>query len=78
MPNPVQPPSGSPQNVPADQPSNLQNYNPPEVTWLGMKFVGEDAKNLWQVIMQTVSSAIEKEKQKAVEAIRKMRPENED
>ena len=38
--------------------------------FLGMYFNSEDAAKLWQSVIQTVNREIEKDKQKAIKAIR--------
>lgn len=44
--------------------------------WLGMHFTGEEAQKLWNIIIQTVSSQINKDKEKAIKAIKKLRADN--
>lgn len=43
------------------------------MTWLGMHFTSDEATKLWNVIVQAVGSAINKDKAKALKALKKLR-----
>jgi hypothetical protein len=47
------------------------------LTFLGMHFDSKEATKLWQVIIQMVNREIEKDKEKAVKAIRDFRQKSE-
>lgn len=46
--------------------------------WLGMDFTAEQAKQLWNIISQSISTQIQKEQQKAIKALRKLRSDDPD
>lgn len=54
-------------------PPPTKQWNPKPMTWLGMKFDAEQTKQLWSTISQSIGQAIEHDKQKAIEASRKLR-----
>lgn len=41
------------------------------MTWLGMHFTAEEAGKLWQTIVQSINSQISKDKEKAIEQMKK-------
>lgn len=43
------------------------------MTFLGMYFNSEEATKLWTILIQNISHEIDRDTQKSVEAIRKMR-----
>lgn len=47
------------------------------MTFLGMHFDSKEATKLWQVIIQSVNREIEKDKEKAIKAIRDFREKSE-
>ena len=47
------------------------------MTFLGMHFNAKEATQLWQVIIQTLNREIEKDKEKALKALRKLREDSE-
>jgi hypothetical protein len=52
-------------------------YKP--MTFLGMYFNSDEAKKLWQIIIQNISQQISKDQARALAAIKKLNPEkNED
>lgn len=46
--------------------------------WLGMNFTAEQSAQLWQAIMQSVNSEIQKDKEKSIKAIRNIGKDSED
>ena len=48
------------------------------MTFLGMYFNSKEATQLWQTVIQTINSEIDKDKAKAIKAIRKMREDQQD
>lgn len=46
--------------------------------WLGMDFTAEQAKQLWTIISQSISTQIQKEQQRAIKALRKLRSDDPD
>jgi hypothetical protein len=74
-PPPVGP--GSPQGAqsPAQPPDEKNQLFDKPFTFLGMKFDSKDAAKLWQAIFQAVGHEIDKDKQKMVETLRKIREE---
>lgn len=48
------------------------------MTFLGMQFTGKEAQELWNVLIQTISRAIQDDQDRAVKAIKKLSPEHED
>lgn len=71
-PQPSTPPKGS------EAKANGSGWNPPPLSWLGMKFDEAQTKKLWNMITQNICNQINADKQKAIEAIRKMNPDHED
>jgi hypothetical protein len=73
---PTTPPTGGgPPNVQGPQPDSGtpvpgQGFKAKPLHWLGMEFSSEEAAKLWQNVIQLVNQEIEKDKQKAVKAIR--------
>lgn len=56
---------------PASMPMRMTgSYQYQPTTFLGMQFDAEQTKQLWESILQTVSSQIEKDKKKAIKATR--------
>ena len=89
----VSKPNMNPDNTPIKGPtplplrrllnSSLQYLEPPNpLTWLGMSFDAKQTKQLWSTISQSIGQAIQRDKERAVEAIKKLGkstdPDNDD
>jgi hypothetical protein len=70
--------SSQPPAPPKGTEAKGSGWNPPPMTWLGMKFDEEQTKKLWNIITQNICNQINADKQKAIAAIRKMNPEHAD
>jgi len=51
-------------------------WNPKPLKWMGMQFDEEQTRKLWNIIIQNICNQINADKQKAVDAIKKMNPDN--
>jgi hypothetical protein len=49
------------------------SWNPPPLTWMGMKFDEQQTKQLWNTITQSIGRAIQHEKDRMVAASKKLR-----
>lgn len=64
-------PGSSQGGAPPDQPpSSSKKWQAEPMTFLGMYFNSDDATKLWQQIIQSVGKQIDKEKAKALKAIK--------
>lgn len=76
----VNPSSQGPNAPQNSQQSNQQSsgggWNPKPMKWLGMQFDEEQTRKLWNIIIQNICNQINTDKQKAVDAIKKMNPDN--
>ncbi len=83
-PNPIDstPPSGSEKSVKSDQayakPSQPRGYghggfNAKPMTFLGMYFTADEAKKLWNAIIQQINTQIKHDQDQALKAIRKLK-----
>lgn len=68
---PIHTPASQP-GLPKDMPKYEKMYAKP-MTFLGMHFNAKEAAQLWNVIIQQVSSQIRKEQAKALKALRKLK-----
>lgn len=81
---PTTPPTGGPNapqgpHLPEEKnPVSQKGFKAKPMTFLGMYFDSENATKLWQSIIQTVNREIEKDKAKALEALRKLREDSQD
>lgn len=73
------PPGGTPQPQGPEKPSQGTPAWVPgkPMEFLGMKFSPEEAGRLWQAVIQLVSREIEKDKENALKALRKLREDQE-
>ncbi len=67
VPPPAAPGASKSANVPTPMTGSYQ-YQP--MTFLGMQFDAEQTKQLWESILKSVSSQIDKDKKKSLKAIR--------
>ncbi len=82
MNQPVNPNSNNP--TPSTQPatpaqptsSSGSGWNPQPMTWMGMSFNSKEVKQLWNVISQNIAQQIQAENQKALKALKKLDPAN--
>jgi hypothetical protein len=74
---PTPPPTGpgSPQgpHAEAPRPAKKGGFHYKPMTFLGMHFNSDQATKLWQAVIQMLNSAIQKDKERAVKALRKLR-----
>jgi len=69
--NPMKGPTPTPD---ADSPAAPKKaWNPKPLTWMGMTFDVEQTRQLWNTITQSIGQAIQKDKDRAVQASRKLR-----
>ena len=80
--NPDNTPIKGPTPPPADAAAPSKTWTPKPLTWLGMTFDSQQTKQLWSTISQSIGQAIQKDKERAVEAIKKLGkstdPDNDD
>jgi hypothetical protein len=80
--NPDNTPIKGPTPSPADAETPSKTWTPKPLTWLGMSFDAQQTKQLWSTISQSIGQAIQKDKERAVEAIKKLGkstdPDNDD
>ena len=76
------PPVGGPTGPNEEQKVNIpvpgKGFKAKPMTFLGMYFNSEQASQLWQTVIQTINSQIDKDKAKALKALRKLRGDQED
>lgn len=75
MATPIDPNSSNPPASPASGMSPMGmtgKYQFQPMTFLGMEFDPEQTKKLWDVILQSVSAQIEKDKKQAIKTIRNL------
>lgn len=82
MTDPVEPGKGSQPTQPS-QPagsstSSGKGWSPKPLNWLGMHFDEEQTKKLWDTITQTIGNQINHDKAKALEALKKLRADNDE
>jgi len=70
--SPLKGPTG-PSHIPLTPKAPEGSWNPPPLSWMGMKFDAEQTKQLWNTITQTVGRAIQHDKDRAVAASKKLR-----
>ncbi|MDE3045876.1 MAG: hypothetical protein KGJ02_04450 [Verrucomicrobiota bacterium] len=76
MPSNINPPDGTSPTQPTPPSSGShKEWNPPPLTWMGMTFDSAEAKQLWNIISQNVNNQISHDKDKALEALRRLNPE---
>ncbi len=46
------------------------------MSWLGMTFSAQEAKQLWNIISQSISTQIKKDQDRAIKALKKLNPDN--
>lgn len=75
--NPSQPQGPTPPqgDHPATGKGAGAGWDPKPLHWLGMSFDADQTKKLWNIISQNIANQINHDKQKAIEAIKKMNPE---
>ncbi len=81
--NPDDSPLKGPNPISDSQPAApSKTWNPKPLNWMGMSFNSEQTKQLWSVISQTIAQAIQKDRDRAVAAIKKLGkstdPDNQD
>jgi hypothetical protein len=80
--DPNKPPVQGPKPPPSLSNTEFKAWNPPPLNWMGMKFNEEQTKQLWMTISQTVGQAIQKDRDRMIEASKRLRRstdlENED
>ncbi len=72
------PPSSGSDSTPSSSEPDFSSkhkgtFKAPSMTFLGMYFNSEEATKLWTILIQNISHEIDRDTQKSVEAIRKMR-----
>ena len=77
--NPVNPPSSQPPSgaqPPASEGTSSvkkgQVFARP-MTFLGMQFTGDQAQKLWNILIQTLNSAIQRAQERAMKALAKLK-----
>ncbi len=65
-------------NTPAGQtpPKKFHSWEAKPMRWLGMQFTADQAKQLWNIMEQNIGREIQKQQDRAVKAIKKMNPDN--
>jgi hypothetical protein len=75
--NPVSGGGGAPESQgPGEKSKSPADWNPKPMTWLGMHFDVDQTKKLWNIISQNIGDQINREKQRALKAIRRLRKLN--
>ena len=78
-PPPINPnaPQGSPQTG-DDSKVPAAGFKTKPMHWLGMDFTAEQSAKLWQSIIQSVNSEIQKDKDKSIKAMKKIGNDSDD
>lgn len=71
--NPNDPIHGPKPPQPSEPASPTKAWNPKPLHWMGMTFDAEQTKQLWNTISQSIGQAIERDKKRALEALKKLR-----